>query len=546
MKFPDLRSQKTLLAFFAFLLFILLVKLKTFYNYYDEGFAMTGAMRVVNGEIPYRDFWGLYPPGQFYALAAVMKIFGPNLLYARLYDTLVRFLMGIAIFQIARRLASLKLAYWIALVSVMMLASLGFYAYAVFPALALSLWAYAFCLAYLEDGRPAHLYWTGAALGLSALFRWDIAVYTAAGLLVGVYLYLLDQRRHEAAGAFRFSLLFAPFGTLWRILAPLFLIALPLYGLVGLFAGWRNLYEQLFYFPAVALHSVRWLPYPALIPAIQTFRFYDVAIMYIEPPSEDWLRFYLPLLTIGLGLVGLVVAAVRTRLHLRRGHFVILSLALSGGLLFNQALSRYDQIHVAPASIVTFLAAAAFLGQFAPAGTRTWLRATFWTLFIALSVLYFNPALKELLNTLDSAAPWGCYSANPRAGCAVLAEDEAKAVDYIQAVTTPSDAIYVGNQKHDRIFVNDAGFYFLAGRPAGTRYDELHPGVATTLPVQTEIAAQLEARRVEWAVLVKIWESTEPNGSAVSSGVTYLDDYLHAHFAFVAEFGNYQVWQRAR
>jgi hypothetical protein len=76
----------------------------------------------------------------------------------------------------------------------------------------------------------------------------------------------------------------------------------------------------------------------------------------------------------------------------------------------------------------------------------------------------------------------------------------------------------VGNQRHDILFVNDAGFYYLAARPSATRYSELHPGVANTLPVQQEIAGELEAKQVKYLVLVDIWLSNEPNGSSKSTG----------------------------
>jgi len=99
----------------------------------------------------------------------------------------------------------------------------------------------------------------------------------------------------------------------------------------------------------------------------------------------------------------------------------------------------------------------------------------------------------------------------------------------------------VGNQKHARIFVSDIGLYYLAGRQSGTRYHELYPGVAATLPVQIEIASEIGLKDVKWVVLVKIWDSNETNGSALSSGVTYLDDYSRTHYQPVTEFGNYQI-----
>jgi hypothetical protein len=45
-------------------------------------------------------------------------------------------------------------------------------------------------------------------------------------------------------------------------------------------------------------------------------------------------------------------------------------------------------------------------------------------------------------------------------------------------------------------------------------------------------------------VIWRSWESREPNASSVSSGVTFLDDYIRARYAPEAGFGAYQVWRR--
>ena len=33
-------------------------------NYYDEELVVYGASRILDGNIPYRDYWTTYPPGQ--------------------------------------------------------------------------------------------------------------------------------------------------------------------------------------------------------------------------------------------------------------------------------------------------------------------------------------------------------------------------------------------------------------------------------------------------------------------------------------------------
>jgi hypothetical protein len=446
----------------------------------------------------------------------------------------------LGVYGIARK----TMPFWLALLSTciagFLLASAGFFSYAVFPALGFGLWAVLAWLYYLESCRRRWLILSGCLLGAASFIRWDIGIYTTLSVLCAGYLFLQSQNmvsvvqnrsRLDWKKLLTLKGLFGPLRTLLWMIGPFLAVVLLPYGYIGLRSGWNNLYEQVFYFPAVVLHSVRWLAYPPLVPT-------DF------PPSDDWRRFYLPLLILIPALIFYVFTFLKRPADLRPGFFMAVALILDALLLFNQALSRYDYIHVIPASLVTFMVCALIFCQLAPRVKSGPLLVLIYLVLIVPTYVYFMPAYRTLRTTLDSIPPWGCYSDLQKANCVAVDQNQAKAVQYIQAHTRPTDAIFVGNQKHDRLFVNDVGFYYLADRPSVTRYDELHPGVATTLPVQTEIAGELESARTKWVVLVNIWDSNEPNGSAVSSGVHFLDDYLRAHFQFVDVFGIYQVFER--
>ena len=149
---------------------------------------MFGSTRVLLGDIPYKDFWAIYPPGQFYIVAVIIKLFGANLIYARIYDTLIRFVMVIGVYLVTKRLASRRLAFLAALIAGMLLASAGFYSYAVFPAMALGLWAILAWLFYTEKGKKGWLLTSGVLLGIAIIIRWDIGSYAAISLLIAGYL----------------------------------------------------------------------------------------------------------------------------------------------------------------------------------------------------------------------------------------------------------------------------------------------------------------------------------------------------------------------
>ncbi len=522
---------------------------------------MFGSTRVLAGDVPYKDFWAIYPPGQFYIVAAIIKLFGANLLYARIYDTLVRFMLVIAVYLIAKRVTFQWLALLSALIAGFMLAAAGFYSYAVFPAMCLGLWSIWLWLVSQEKRQNRWLVLSGILLGIAIFIRWDIGMYACASLLGGGYLALLFQgnAQSDSPGAQKEPLLdqikrlrpihlLTPIKQLLWVLIPILIVAFCGYGWVGLQSGWVNLFQQVFYFPTSVLHSVRWLAYPRLIPQnlIEMVPYYDIKIPKINLPGDEWYEFYFPILTLLVSFILLSVRLIRQRNSLSPNYFTTISLTVFGALLFNQALSRYDLIHVTPASILTFMVCAALIQAFSAGLHQKAGKVSLYGLLIVLTVLYFSPSLKELLNTIDSAAPWGCYSSNKKAGCVMVMKDEELAAEYLQYTTLPNELIFVGNDKHDRIFVNDIGLYYLSDRLSASRYHELYPGVATTLPVQTQIVQELQSKKVSWVVRVKMWDSNEPNGSALSSGVTYLDDFIASNYHYVVAIGNYQILKKNR
>src|ERR1700722_13307170 len=79
-------------------------------NVYDEGLILEGAVRVLDGAIPHRDFYANYGPGQFYVLAGLYKIFGVSVLVERLLDTVVRGFIVVLVFVVVGQAASRPVA----------------------------------------------------------------------------------------------------------------------------------------------------------------------------------------------------------------------------------------------------------------------------------------------------------------------------------------------------------------------------------------------------------------------------------------------------
>jgi hypothetical protein len=132
-----------------------------------------------------------------------------------------------------------------------------------------------------------------------------------------------------------------------------------------------------------------------------------------------------------------------------------------------------------------------------------------------------------------------------RARCFRPRPDDAGIAQLIQSRTRPNEPVYVGTTSHDRIFVNNILLQYVMARPAATKWHELHPGIQTTAAIQTEMIAELKAHDVRHLVLSAEWaHMREPNESAISSGVTLLDDYIRANFEETDKFGAVSIWRR--
>jgi hypothetical protein len=119
------------------------------------------------------------------------------------------------------------------------------------------------------------------------------------------------------------------------------------------------------------------------------------------------------------------------------------------------------------------------------------------------------------------------------------------AIKIVRANTKPDELIFVGNSRHDRIFINDVMFYFLCERHSATKYHELHPGLANTRKVQLEIIDELKRNNVKIIVLWNGAENVvEPNESSVSTGVNDLDDFIRLNYATIMYLGPYRILQR--
>lgn len=92
---------------FLIVVFIFILSLTFFFNrgfsYYDEGFILHASQRVLQGEIPYKDFDLIYTPGTVLLTAGAFKLFGESILAGRVLALLVALLTCYLVYTVCYR-----------------------------------------------------------------------------------------------------------------------------------------------------------------------------------------------------------------------------------------------------------------------------------------------------------------------------------------------------------------------------------------------------------------------------------------------------------
>ena len=154
---------------------------------YAIGYNLYGAERVLEGEVPYRDFHTLYPPATVYLNAAIFKLLGISLYGALLGVMVFKVLTTVMLFLCGRIVMPRAWALAAAAFSLFWLRPNGpFKAVPMhYGALFLAVALFSI-LSYVNRRNRGYLVAAGAAIGVLALFKHNIGAYALIGSLVVV------------------------------------------------------------------------------------------------------------------------------------------------------------------------------------------------------------------------------------------------------------------------------------------------------------------------------------------------------------------------
>jgi 4-amino-4-deoxy-L-arabinose transferase-like glycosyltransferase len=259
-------------------------------NLLDEGSTAAQAMRIVNGQLIYRDFFTVVTPGSYYTIAWLFRLFGESLMLLRWAALATGIGILLSTLTVGRRVMVWPFAAAAGLLTTVwgwFLVTPNFYS---LEAALLSLLALA-CYVYGAPSRRWMLA-AGLAAGITAMVKQNVGAYTAAGLFLTIWLSRLFDDQPDWRGRMKMSGQFVA-GVSFPVLATVLWLAASGAG--------SYLYESWVYYPLVKYTERFARPFPDFFPIAGS------------DPFDLWTKLviYLPAIVYPFALVAIGALAVR-------------------------------------------------------------------------------------------------------------------------------------------------------------------------------------------------------------------------------------------
>jgi hypothetical protein len=488
-------------------------------NLLDEGSTAAQAMRVLRGELIYRDFFTVVTPLSYYTVASLFRIFGETLMVLRWAALATGIGIAFVALLVTRRMASWPFAAAAALMTTVwgwFLVAPNFYSWeaALFALIALACYVYG-------SPSPKWIIAAGIATGITAMTKQNIGAYTAAGLFATIWASRIYDDGWDVHGRIKMTAQF---------IAGICIPVIPtLLWLIVAGAG-PYLYESWIYYPLAKYPERFARPFPAFFPLAENDAF-DVWVKLV---------IYMPAVVYPLALIAIVMLARRWRRHHDRsakleGHALLATWSV-GILTLLQAFPRADVTHVLfgmqPTYILfAYLCCCAFRSRSAIPGPRVPIVA------IALAITLLPAAM--LLRKGHQRTDWEFQ--NYIAGLHIdrgqgifTALLEAQRIDivtkYITDHSSPEDGLFVVPWA--------SGFNFLANRMNPTRFDFMLFEDPEAYPC---LLSRLDERPPKYVIYGYTWDVDDQRFRDYAAPV---DQYIRSRYEIEFKTDGYEIWRR--
>lgn len=481
---------------------------------YDEGFSLTNALRILNGDIPHRDYWAAYPPGTSFTLAVAFSLFEPSLIVARFVNLGWTLILAFSIFLCLRRFAPTLIGLSVVILASLWVSAAIYPSYSVLPALALTFLALAFLGGAIKAESSACSVIGGCVAGSITLFRHDFSAYLFVSLVLSLLVCVVMKPSSRHMPEFKKAALFI----LSFLVAAILLLSIMLTKV-----GWEDFFQQAILFPAKGMREYRHLPVPG---------FFD----FFQSKKSQWVLAWIVPIGVFVGCVHIFISHRENSLFTQ---MVIRMFALMAILLTLQAHNRLDYPHAAPSMIFLFCFFSVIMG--AKPQNISIIRNSFGIAFVVAFSLF---SMLITIRHVGISCTYRCITHPENFFCIPVDNNQIEVVNFINHNAAQDDYVFVGNTYHDRILINDASLYFLLRKSIPVKWNEMHPGIVTTKPVQEEIVNALNTKEVHFVVLADMPESKEKNLSSISSNVHLLDDFIKDNYSPVFSNTRYSILKR--
>ncbi len=510
MQTPEIKSARLLDLLCATLLLSFAVTIayprwRAGIDWRDEGLLAYGAVRVMHGDVPQRDFVSVQPPLSFYIAAGIFKLCGTSLVSLRGFGLSIFLLLPLLLYGVGRNLMHPVLSFAAAApVCILGLPYCNFVPLAVWQGIAASLAAMFFFLPAVLSARQWLAFPAGALGAVSLFLRHDQAVYTIVSIVALTIALALARSDPISRTNLKRALV------LW--LAGIAIVLIPAIVVWWSVGALPEMFRQLILFPFTTYRKTSSLPFPRFT-VRQSIR--ETAVV---------LLFYLPPIVQAIASLYVVRSVISRRFGRREA--LLTFLVIWSALFYLQVIVRSDFTHLVITLSPFFL-----------------LMALGWSIVHEKMANYrkTNVALSAVFAILVALFLWILHSfalpdvtraneqlALDRGGVRIeQAHVVADFVQRLQASVPPDRSILV--------LPYQPMFYFLCERRNPTRWNYLWPGDQTAQDHERLIE---EAERAPPAIVL-LAERRD-----VAAFAPTIIEYLRAHYLWTADVGDIGIYVR--
>jgi len=292
----------------------------------DEGFLAYGAARVMEGQLPNRDFVSVQPPLSFYTAAATLKLLGTSLASLRMLGLGLHLLIPLLVYAISRSLTGRVLSAMAAVpATVLGLPFFNFVPFAAWQGMAATLMAVLCYLQAARGGRRRYLALPAGVMTAAALLsRQDQGLYLV--ISISALTLALRQARDGRLSRADLNRVFR----LWLMGVVGVMVPLAVFWLGQ--GALPQMFEQLLVFPVTTYARTSALPFPVFRAGQAFVSNVIAALCYVLPAFA---------IAAALWLANRIV-----RRHFRLREAYLAFLLVWSALFYCQVLTRSDVYHL--------------------------------------------------------------------------------------------------------------------------------------------------------------------------------------------------------